>query len=30
MSDVCFVLSLPLRNMYLDLHPELREMDNVK
>lgn len=26
MNDVCFVLSLPLRNMYLDLHPELREM----
>ncbi|MBQ8223655.1 MAG: hypothetical protein IJZ87_10015 [Bacteroidales bacterium] len=30
MSDVCFVLSLPLRNMYLDLHPELREMVDVK
>lgn len=26
MNDVCFVLSLPLRNMYLDLHPELREI----
>ncbi len=27
MNDVCFVLSLPLRNMYLDLHPELREIE---
>lgn len=27
MNDVCFVLSLPLRNMYLDLHPELKNMD---
>lgn len=27
MNDVCFVLSLPLRNMYLDLHPELNNMD---
>lgn len=25
--DVCFVLSLPLRNMYLDLHTELKNMD---
>ena len=24
MNDVCFVLSLPLRDMYLDLHPELQ------
>ena len=23
MNDVCFVLSLPLRDMYLELHPEL-------
>ena len=23
-SDVCFILSLPLRNMYLDKHPELK------
>jgi len=23
MNDVCFVLSLPLRNMYLEKHPEL-------
>lgn len=27
MNDVCFVLSLPLRNMYLDLYPELREIE---
>ncbi|MBO7287410.1 MAG: hypothetical protein J6U85_04185 [Bacteroidales bacterium] len=27
MNDVCFVLSLPLRNMYLDLHPELQEIE---
>ena len=27
MNDVCFVLSLPLRNMYLDLHAELKNMD---
>ena len=25
MNDVCFVLSLPLRNRYLDTHPELRQ-----
>lgn len=24
MSDICFVLSLPLRDMYLELHPELQ------
>ncbi len=24
MNEVCFVLSLPLRNMYLELHPELQ------
>lgn len=24
MNDVCFVLSLPLRDMYLGLHPELK------
>lgn len=23
MNDVCFVLSLPLRDMYLELYPEL-------
>lgn len=27
MNEVCFVLSLPLRDMYLDLHPELENMD---
>ena len=27
MNDVCFVLSLPLRNMSLDLYPELREIE---
>ena len=27
MNEVCFVLSLPLRDMYLDLHPELKNMD---
>lgn len=25
MNDVCFVLSLPLRNMYLEKHPELQQ-----
>ena len=24
MNDVCFVLSIPLRDMYLELHPELQ------
>ena len=24
LSDVCFVLSLPLRDMYLEAHPELQ------
>ena len=24
MNDVCFILSLPLRDMYLDLHSELK------
>lgn len=24
MNDVCFVLSLPLRDMYLDSHPEVK------
>jgi hypothetical protein len=23
MSDICFILSLPLRDMYLEIHPEI-------
>jgi hypothetical protein len=27
-SDVCFVLSIPLRDMYLEAHPEINTKDN--
>lgn len=29
-SDVCFVLSIPLRDMYLELHPEINSQEDKK